>query len=130
MNVDDLNNFLTTQFVGFEPVPVVESATAHETVARLPFHGRWIRPGNTLSGPAMMTLSDAVAYMALLAQNDQAAGALTSNLQIHFLKRPAPTDLIAKGHVIKCGRRLAVVGVDLFSNDELVAHATVTFAMP
>jgi uncharacterized protein (TIGR00369 family) len=78
----------------------------------------------------MMTLSDTVAYMALLWRSERAAGAVTSNLQIHFLKRPAAVDLVGKGRVMKLGRRLAVVSVDLFTEDDLVAHATVTYALP
>jgi uncharacterized protein (TIGR00369 family) len=130
MDVDTLNRFLNAQFQGLEPLPVVDSADEHETVVRLPFHRRWLRPGNTLSGPAMMTLSDTVAYMALLWRSERAAGAVTSNLQIHFLKRPAAVDLVGKGRVMKLGRRLAVVSVDLFTEDDLVAHATVTYALP
>jgi uncharacterized protein (TIGR00369 family) len=130
MNVDDLNHFLISQFQGLEPLPVVETATPEETVARLPFHPRWLRPGNTLSGPSMMILADTVAYMALLARNSEAAGAVTSNLQIHFLKRPEPVDLVGKGTVLKAGRRLAVVNVALFTNDTMVGYATVTYAMP
>ena len=130
MNVDALNHFFTTQFQGLEPLPRVESATPDETVVRLPFHPRWLRPGNTLSGPAMMTLSDTVAYAALLARDEAAAGSVTSNLNIHFLRRPSPVDLIGKGKVLKTGRRLSIVNVELFTDDNLVAYATVTYAMP
>jgi len=129
MDVAIINEFLNTQFGEFHPVPVVESATPAEASVTLPFHERWLRPGNTLSGPAMMTLADTVAYVALIARNNDAISSVTSNLNIHFLRRPAPTDLLGRGRVIKSGRNTAVVSVDLLTEGELVAHATVSYAL-
>ncbi len=57
---------------------------------------------------------------------------MTTNLNINFLKKPAPRDLIAEARLIKLGKRLAVGEVAIRSDgeDELVAHATCTYSIP
>jgi uncharacterized protein (TIGR00369 family) len=58
--------------------------------------------------------------------------AVTSNLNINFLRKPGPADLIAAGNVLKLGRRLAVLEVTITSDGEPdpVAHVTGTYALP
>ena len=41
--------------------------------------------------------------------------AVTTNLTINFLKKPAPRDLLAEVRLIKLGKRLAVGEVDIRS---------------
>jgi acyl-coenzyme A thioesterase PaaI-like protein len=57
---------------------------------------------------------------------------VTTNLNINFLRKPAPVDVIAKAELLKLGQRLAVGSVTMFSDgdDEPVAHATVTYSIP
>ena len=54
-----------------------------------------LRPGGTVSGPSMMTLADAAVYAALLALDDKAGDAVTSNFTIAFLRRPESADVLA-----------------------------------
>jgi len=58
--------------------------------------------------------------------------AVTTNLNINFLKKPAPGALIAEARLLKLGRRLAVgeVGIRAEGEDDLVAHATSTYSIP
>ena len=58
--------------------------------------------------------------------------AVTTNLSINFLKRPAPRDLLAEARLIKLGKRLAVgdIGIRSEGEDDLVAHATSTYSIP
>ena len=58
--------------------------------------------------------------------------AVTTSLHIDFLCKPQLTDLMAKTRMLKLGRRLAVVDVELFSRGEteLVAKAQVTYSIP
>ncbi|MGB6057906.1 MAG: PaaI family thioesterase, partial [Microthrixaceae bacterium] len=56
-----------------------------------------------------------VAYMALLSRIGPAALAVTSNLNINFLRRPRPTDLVAKARLLKLGRSLALAEVTMYS---------------
>jgi acyl-coenzyme A thioesterase PaaI-like protein len=58
--------------------------------------------------------------------------AMTTNLNVHFLSRPAPTDVIAEGRILKLGRRLAVGEVVMHSEGDPrpICHATGTYAIP
>ncbi len=91
-----------------------------------------LRPGGTVSGPAMMTLADFAVYVAILATIGWVPLAVTTSLSINFLKMPAPRDLLAEARLLKLGKRLAVGEVDIRSEgaDELVAHATATYSIP
>lgn len=99
---------------------------------RQPFRENLIRPGGTLSGPTMMGLADAAMYAAILGQLGRLEMAVTQNLNINFLARPEPRDLIAEAEIIRLGRRSAVLEVRLFSDssDKMVAHVTGIYALP
>ena len=92
-----------------------------------------LRPGGTISGPTLMGLADTAAFLLVLSQLGPVAMAVTSNLNIHFLKRP-PSDqtLRVDGELLKLGKRLALSEVRMFSGDdpEPVAYATVTYSIP
>jgi uncharacterized protein (TIGR00369 family) len=91
-----------------------------------------LRPGGTISGATMMALADFAMYVAVLASIGWVPLAVTTNLNINFLRKPAPRDLIADVALIKLGQRLAVGTVDIRSDGErdLVAHATSTYSIP
>jgi uncharacterized protein (TIGR00369 family) len=90
------------------------------------------RPGGTISGPTLMMLADVTMYIAVLASIGWVPLAVTTNLNINFLKKPAPGALVAEGRLLKLGKRLAVGEVTLCSegDDEPVAHATLTYSIP
>ncbi|MGP4845918.1 PaaI family thioesterase [Marinobacter sp. 1Y8] len=99
---------------------------------RVPFAGNLVRPGGTLSGPVQMALADASMYAAILASLGRVEMAVTSNLNINFLQKPAAADLVAEAVVLRMGRRLAFCEVRLLSGSEetLVAHVTGSYALP
>lgn len=99
---------------------------------RMDHHERHLRPGGTVSGPAMMALADLVLYAAILAQIGPVALAVTTNLSFNFLRRPGTTGLVAEARLLKLGRRLAVGEVAIMSigSDEIVCHATGTYSIP
>ncbi len=81
----------------------------------------------------MMGLADAAAWLATLSRIGPVALAVTSTLTINFLRKPMlDSPLLAHAELLKLGRRLSVTDVRLFSgvNDDLVAQATVTYAIP
>lgn len=96
----------------------------------LPYHERSTRPGGTISGPHMMLLADACMYAVVLSMIGKVELAVTTNLNINFLRKPSETDLIAEGKIIKLGKRLAVLEVSIFSKDDIVAHVTGTYSIP
>jgi uncharacterized protein (TIGR00369 family) len=99
---------------------------------RLGFAPNMLRPGGTLSGVNMMMLADVAMYVAVLASIGWQPLAVTTNLNINFLKKPPPAALLAECRLIKLGRRLAVgdIGIRSEGDEEMVAHATSTYSIP
>lgn len=99
---------------------------------RRDFHEDHIRPGGTISGPTMMELADFAMYVAVFSAIGPQPLAVTTNLNINFLRKPAQADLIAHARLMKVGKRLAVGEVTLYSVglDEPVAHVTSTYSIP
>ena len=110
----------------------VETLGSGSATARAPYSNEFLRPGGTISGPVMMSLADYAMYAAVLTRIGLVELAVTTNLNINFLRRPEPGDLLARAHIIKLGRRLVVGEVELLieGNDELVAHVTSTYSIP
>ncbi len=93
---------------------------------------RHLRPGGTVSGPALFTLADVTAYAAVLAHIGPVALAVTTNLSINFLRPPKPSPTTCTCRILKLGKRLAVIDASIFQEnaDELIAHATATYSIP
>ena len=110
----------------------IEAAEPLAARVRLDIRHRHLRPGGTVSGPTMMALADFVTYVAILASLGPVALAVTTSLNINFLRRPKPGALAADCRLIKLGRRLAVAEVEIRAegDPELVAHAVLTYALP
>lgn len=92
-----------------------------------------LRPGGTVSGPVMMAAVDVALYVALLGRIGIVPLAVTTDLTIHFLRKPrGDRDILAAGRLLKCGRTLAIGEVTIYSegSDEPVAHAVGTYAIP
>lgn len=104
----------------------------NEVTLHMRFRPDLVRAGGTISGPAMMALADTAAYFVTLAHAGPLPHMATANLDIHFLKRPEPVDIIATATLLRLGRRLAVSTVAIRSAgaDDVVAHATVSYALP
>jgi len=96
------------------------------------FHEDYVRPGGTISGPTMMELADFAMYVAVFSAVGPQPLAVTTNLNINFLRKPAPADLIAEAKLLKIGKRLAVGEVAIYSDglEEPVAHVTSTYSLP
>jgi uncharacterized protein (TIGR00369 family) len=99
---------------------------------RRAFNERFLRPGGTISGPTMMGMTDFAMYVAILASIGPVPLAVTTSLNINFLRKPEQRDLVAEARLIKLGKRLAVGEVEIYSDgdDEMVAHATATYSIP
>ncbi len=93
---------------------------------------RSMRPGATISGPTMMALADYTMYFAVLSAIGWVPLAVTTNLTINFLSKPAQRDLLAEARLLKFGKRLAVgeVGIRSDGGGDLVAHVTSTYSIP
>jgi len=96
----------------------------------LPYNENSLRPGGTIAGPFMMMLADVCMFAVVLSMLGEIKLAVTTSLNINFLRKPSECDLIAKGNIIKMGKRLAVVEVSIYSEEDIVAHATGTYSIP
>ena len=73
-----------------------------------------LRPGGTVSGPTLMALADFAMYVVLLSAIGPVGLAVTTNLNINFLRKGAPgQDVLAAAKLLKLGKRLAVGEVNL-----------------
>ncbi len=110
----------------------IERLEAGSVRARLPFSEVLLRPGGTICGPALMGLADVTLYGVVLSVVGRLELAVTTDMNVHFLARPAPADVIAEGRLLKLGRRLAVGEVLMHSDGDPrpVCHVTGTYAIP
>lgn len=92
-----------------------------------------LRPGGTVSGPTMMGLADVTLYAALLSRIGLVPLAVTTNLNINFLRKPiAHKPIWARATMLKVGRTMGVGEVFVYSEgiDDPVAHSTMTYSIP
>ncbi|MFN3579262.1 MAG: PaaI family thioesterase [Pseudomonas sp.] len=130
-SVEQLNAFFLEAF----PQSRVRVESLGECSARIRHlvGERELRPGGTVSGPVMMTAADVALYAALLGEIGIVPLAVTTGLNINFLRKPtAGRDILADCRLLKVGRSLAVGEVSIYSDgeSELVAHAVGTYAIP
>ncbi len=110
----------------------VERFAAGEVDMRLPWQDLLLRPGGTICGPAIMGLADVTLYGVVLSLIGRVELTVTTDLTFHFLSKPPPADLIARGRILRLGRTLAVGEVTVLSdgNHRPVAHCVGTYAIP
>lgn len=133
MNASELNAFLERVFQQVAGQFHVEEVTSDTAILRLRVDHSHLRPGGTVSGPAMFGLADVAMYMVTLAQIGPKELSVTTNCSIDFMRKPeADKDLLGHARLLKLGRQLAVGDVLLFSegNDKPVARASLTYAIP
>jgi uncharacterized protein (TIGR00369 family) len=131
MSTEEIQRFLKREFP-HRPI-TVESVGRGRARLHYEVTAADLRPGRTISGPTMMALADAATYVAILGEKGLVAGAVTSSLNIHFLRKPVPhRPLRAEATLLKLGTRLAVAEVRITAegSEELLAQASVTYALP
>ncbi len=92
-----------------------------------------LRPGGTVSGPVLMATADVALYVAILGEIGIVPLAVTTSLNINFLRKPvAEKNIVGVCKLIKLGKALAVGEVALYSEGqpEMVAHAVGTYSIP
>jgi uncharacterized protein (TIGR00369 family) len=135
MSVVELEKFLHDEFPQVFKGGDFSIESADGTTCRLRQHysDRMLRPGGTISGPTLMALADCAMYVVLLSAIGPIGLAVTTNLNINFLRRGLPgQDVLAAARLLKLGKRLAVGEVNLLSgtSPDPIAHATSTYSIP
>lgn len=132
MSLEDLQAFMKREFpqldASFEIVAIGEGAA----IMHLHADDQHLRPGGTVSGPSLFALADVAAYATILGHIGPVALAVTTSLNINFLRKADPGIVEAVARILKLGKRLAVVEISIMSKetDELIAHATATYSIP
>ena len=135
MTVDQLERYLAAEFPqALYPASglTIEAVWHGGGRVRQVYQPQFVRPGGTISGPTMMALADFAMYVGILASIGPVPLAVTTNLNINFLRKPETRDLLAECRLLKLGKRLAVGEVTLTSDGmpEPVAHVTSTYSIP
>ena len=132
MTAAELKAFLEQDFPQVAGDFEFVSVKPYDITMALSTDDKHLRPGGTVSGPAMFTLADYAAYAVILGHIGPVGLAVTTNLNINFLRKPEPGTIVARGQLMKLGKRLAVVdiGISKPGDDDLLAHATATYSIP
>jgi uncharacterized protein (TIGR00369 family) len=135
MSVVELERFLHVEFPQvFRSGDIsIESADGASCLLRRRYSDQMLRPGGTISGPTLMALADCAMYVVLLSAIGPVGLAVTTNLNINFLRKGRPgQDVLAAAKLLKLGKRLAVGEVSLLSgtSPDPIAHVTATYSIP
>ncbi len=111
---------------------VIDRADADGVQVSLPINAGHLRPGGTISGPTLMTLADTAMYLAVLSRVGPEALAVTTSLNMNFLRRPQASRIVCTCRLLKLGKRLAVGDtlIHCEGQPDPVAQATVTYSIP
>ncbi len=107
----------------------VLSATAEEARLELPYNGALLRPGNTVSGPAIMGLADMAMWAVLLAGSAGRDESLTANMHVNFLRPCGPGPITATARLVK-GHGRSIFGeilVRAAGSEDVAVHVTTSW---
>ena len=132
MTREELRRFLEIEFPQAPAGITVDSVDDTTIRIRQKTLDQHLRPGGTVSGPTLMAMVDFGFYLLVLGRLGPVAHAVTTNLNINFMRKPEPVDLLGEGRLLKLGKSLAVGDFTVWSDGqkEPVAHATVTYSIP
>ncbi|MCT4553578.1 MAG: PaaI family thioesterase [Pelagimonas sp.] len=133
IGAEEMMGFLSEVFPQVDGMFGIDRLDEEVLVMRLYTNDRHLRPGGTVSGPAMFSLADVAAYVATMSRIGREALAVTTHCSIDFMRKPeAGKDVLAEARVLKMGKALSVTDVLLYSEGsrDPVAHASLTYSIP
>lgn len=133
MDARALNAFLRDEFAQVAGMFDVMHVEPMQVQVRLRVNDSHLRPGGTVSGPAMFALADVSVYLATMAMIGPRALAVTTSCSMDFMRKPAAArDLISETRLLKLGRVLAVGDALMYSEGSAdpVARASMTYSIP
>ncbi len=133
VSAEGMNRFFLEHFKGDRGhLPDISHAEADYVVMNARMGEQNMRPGDMVSGPTQMALADHIAYAVIFTRLGITPMAVTSNLNIDFLRPCVGQSLRIEGRMIKLGRSLAVISVEIHGerSEKIASRATVTYALP
>lgn len=131
-SLEEVATFFETAFAGSEGRPDIVRFEDGAATIRLAVTDANLRPGGYVSGPTQMSMADTVTYLAIFSRIGITPMAVTSSLNMSFLRPLICDTVIADCKLIKLGRTLAVAEVDIRGqgSSSPASHAIVTYALP
>ena len=135
MTVDEVNQLIEREFPQLNSVTASYKATSvfpGGCIVRLNADEKHLRPGGTVSGPALFTLADIGGYVCVLSHGGPDALSVTTNLNINFVRKAGIGPVDGHCRILKLGKNLMVFDIDIVagSDQHTVAHATGTYSIP
>lgn len=132
VTAEEVNTFYDSVFQGAGEQERVLEVRENYARVRQPVDPGNLRPGGYINGPTQMAIADSAAYVAIFTRIGITPMALTSNLNINFMRPCIGNAVIAEAEILKLGRTLAVIAVDIRAegSDKLSSHAVVNYSLP
>ncbi|MEK9900933.1 MAG: PaaI family thioesterase [Rhodospirillaceae bacterium] len=110
---------------------VVEELTEDGAVVRLPWHERIARDGGLVTGQALMSFADAAMVVVISSAIGGFQKMATIDMTTSFLAPAFDSDIIARGKVLRRGKRMVYGRIDLETADtgEQVALIQTTWTL-
>ncbi|MEL6505372.1 MAG: PaaI family thioesterase [Pseudomonadota bacterium] len=135
LTAEELNAYIAEvypQIMEQYPGYNVDLVAPNHVIVRMETDETHLRAGNTISGPTLFALADMGGYACVLSHIGRQALAVTTNLNINFMRKAEAGTLVADNRILKLGKRLMVFDTTITANGnaEIIAHATGTYAIP
>jgi acyl-CoA thioesterase len=106
----------------------IQSSSDGKSTCLVTFKKTLLNPNNVLHGGVIYSLADTGMGAALSSVLNEGEKCATIEIKIMYIKPAGHFDLICDTEVIKKGRRVALLESEVYSNDELIAKASGSFA--
>lgn len=134
MTAEDVSSMLDRVFPQFNADRAFEVREIRPggCIVRLNAGENHLRPGGTVSGPALFALADIAGYVCVLSHAGPDALSVTTNLNINFMRKAESGPIDGHCRILKLGRSLMVFDIEMLAgaDQHLVAHATGTYSIP
>jgi len=116
------------QWIGIKATEI----TARGATVRLAVRPEFLRHGGTVAGPIVMAIADVAMYAAIMGAVAEGERAVTSDMTMHFMRRPHGSALTGEARILRRGKRSIVCAVDVYvdGQGESVCHVVGTYALP
>lgn len=130
----EITEFGHSEFPALAEAGVVcDEAERGTVIVRWPLDERQLRPGNYISGVTQFMIADVALWYATFTLIGLEPMAVTSDLQITYLRPAMGADLMGRATIVSESRRKVhgIVSLWVGADDtRLVSHATGSYALP
>ena len=127
VTAEEVNTFYDSVFQGAGEQERVLEVRENYARVRQPVDPGNLRPGGYINGPTQMAIADSAAYVAIFTRIGITPMALTSNLNINFMRPCIGNAVIAEAEILKLGRTLAVIAVDIRAEGSDIQPSAVAY---